>query len=167
MPCDCAQYQPIELDRKSINRRIKESRSIRKRLTQIAEDRGLRLFLFRCPDCGQFWQSGHEWNFADQEYLFHVPPIEIAEWQREPYQQPAAMMIYSAVMRDFVARCTFEPSDSSCRSCRAEGCRERAIQFSVFCREHHVKSLQERQQLPKPPVGRLFPPYYVESPNAA
>jgi len=107
MPCDCAQYQPIELDRKSINRRIKESRSIRKRLTQIAEDRGLRLFLFRCPDCGQFWQSGHEWNFADQEYLFHVPPIEIAEWQREPYQQPAAMMIYSAVMRDFVARCTF------------------------------------------------------------
>jgi hypothetical protein len=164
MPCDCAQFQPIELDRQSITRRIKQSPAIRKRLTQVAEHTGLRLYLFRCPECGQLWQSGHEWNFADREYLFHVPPIEVADWQSEPYRQPAAMMIYSAVMRDFFARCTFEPGDSSCRT---EGCRERAIRFSVFCREHHIESLQQRQQLPKTPVGRMFPPYYVESPNAA
>jgi hypothetical protein len=160
MPCDCTHYQSIELDRQSITRRIKESSAIRKRLTQVAENTDLRLYLFRCPECGQFWQSGHEWNFADREYLFRVPSIEVADWQHEPYQQPAAMMIYSAVMRNFFARAKFETGDSPCR---AEGCTERALRLSVFCCDHHIQSLQQRGQLPKKPVGRLFPPYYVES----
>ena len=155
MSCDCANYTPIELDRQSITRRIKQSPAIRKRLVQIAEHPDLRLYLFRCPDCGQLWQSGHEWNFADQEYLFQVPPIEIADWQREPYQQPAAMMIYSAVIRDFCARANFEPTDSQCS---ADGCTERAIRFSVLCQRHHIESIQQRGRLPKKPVGRLFPP---------
>jgi hypothetical protein len=163
MPCDCAQFQPIELDRLSITRRIKKSPAIRKRLTQIAEHTGLWLYLFRCPECGQFWQSGHEWNFGDREYLFHVPPIEVSVWQSEPYCQPAAMMIYSAEMEDFCARNTFEPGDSPCRS---EGCRERAIQFSVFCLDHHIESLQQLELLLRAPVGRLFPPYYVNSDTA-
>ncbi len=60
MPCDCTHYPPIELDRQNISRRIKQSPQIRKRLTQIAEHSELRLFLFRCPECGQLWQSGHE-----------------------------------------------------------------------------------------------------------
>lgn len=160
MSCDCAQYQPIELDRQSITRRIKQSPSIRKRLTQIAEYSDLRLYLFRCPDCGQIWQSGHEWNFADREYLFHVPPIDVEEWQREPYHQPAAMMIYSAVMQNFFARGKFETCDSTCR---ANGCTQRALQLSVFCRDHQIESLQRQGRLPKKPVGRLFPPYYVAS----
>ena len=163
MPCDCTDYPPIELDRQSVSRRIKQSPRIRKRLTQIAEHPELRLFLFRCPECGQLWQSGHEWNFADREYLFHVPPVEVADWQREPYRQPAAMMIYSAVMQDFCARATFEMSDSPCRH---DGCTQRAVRFSVFCRDHHIESLQQRGQLPKKPVGRLFPPYYVEASDA-
>jgi hypothetical protein len=162
MLCDCANYQPIELDRKSITRRIKQSPQIRKGLTQIAEHTDLRLYLFRCPECGQLWQSGHEWNFADREYLFQVPPVEVADWHREPYQQPAGMMIYSAVMRDFCARATFDTGDSPCR---ADGCTQRALRLSVFCREHHIESLQQRGQLPKKPVGRLFPPYYVEPQN--
>ena len=164
MTCNCANFQPIELDRESINRRIKQSPAIRGRLTQIADHPGLRLYLFRCPDCGQFWQSGHEWNFEDQEYLFQVPPIDITDWQYEPYQQPAGMMIYSAVMRDFCARANFEPRDEMCQ---AEGCSEHAIRFAVFCRRHHIESLQKLGKLPKSPVGRLFPPYYVEPPNAA
>jgi hypothetical protein len=163
MSCDCTQFRPIELDRESINQRIKQSPVIRKRLTQIAEHTGLRLYLFRCPDCGQLWQSGHEWNFADREYLFQVPPIDVADWQAEPYQQPAAMMIYSAVMRDFCVRATFEPRDEKCR---AEGCSEQSTRFSVFCRRHHIESLLKLGKLPKSSVGRLFPPYYVESPNA-
>jgi len=157
MPCDCAQYQPIELDRKSIKRRIKESPAIRERLTQIAEHVGLRLFLFRCPECGQFWQSGHEWHFADREYVFHVPPIDLAEWQREPYRQPAAMMLYSASMEDFFARAPFETGDASCR---IDGCGEHALRLSVFCRDHHIESLQQGGRLPKKPPGRLSPPYY-------
>ena len=160
MSCDCSQYEPIELDRKSITRRIKQSSAIRKCLTQIAEHRPLGLFLFRCPECGQLWQSGHEWNLGDREYLFHVPAIEVAEWQREPYQQPAAMMIYSAVMRDFCSRASFETSEASCQ---VEGCSRRAIRLSVFCGDHHIESLERNGRLPKRPVGRLFPPYYVES----
>src|SRR4051812_46868897 len=115
MPCDCTQFAPIELDRESIMQRIKQSPGLRKRLTQIADNSELRIYLFRCADCGQLWQSGHEWNFADKEYLFQVPPVEIAEWQREPFQQPAAMMIYSTVMRDLFARTKFEDGDSPCR----------------------------------------------------
>jgi signal peptidase I len=34
---------------------------------------------------GRAVTSGH---FRDREYLFHVPPIEIADWQSEPYRQP-------------------------------------------------------------------------------
>ena len=117
MSCDCTDYPPIELDRQSISRRIRQS-------PQIAEDPELWLYLFRCPECGQFWQSGHEWNFADREYLFQVPAIEANDWKREPYQQPAAMMIYSALMRDFCARAAFEIGDSPCR---AEGCTGRAM----------------------------------------
>lgn len=157
MSCDCIQFLPIELNRKSITRRIKESPEIRKRLELIAEHAGLRLYLFRCAACGQFWQTGHEWNFADREYLFHVPPTEIEDWQREPYQQPAAMMIFSAVMTDFFALNTFETGTSACRSL---GCEEMAIRFSVLCLTHHIESLRNLRQLPQPPLGRMFPPYY-------
>jgi hypothetical protein len=162
MPCDCAEFQPIELDRRSITRRIKQSPPIRKRLTRIAENAETRLGLFRCPERGQLWQSGHEWHFADREYLFHVPPIEVTDWLIEPYQQPAAMFTYSAAMEIFCARATFEARDSPCR---ADGCAQRAIRLSVFCREHHIESLQQAGRLPKKPVGRLFPPYYVETPD--
>jgi hypothetical protein len=163
MACDCAKFQPIELDRESITRRINESPALRKRLIQIAEHSEWRLHLFRCPECGQLWQSGREWNFQDQEYLFQVPAIEIADWQREPYGQPAAMMIYSAVMGKYCARSSSELSDSTCRS---EGCSKRAIRFSIFCFKHHIESLQKLGQLPKEPRGRLFPPYYVERPSS-
>lgn len=47
MSCDCAKYQPIELDRKSITRRINQSPAIRKRLTQIAEHPGFTSFAVR------------------------------------------------------------------------------------------------------------------------
>lgn len=160
MSCDCKNFPPIELDRQSITRRIKESKAIRKRLTQIAENAEIRIFLFRCPECGQLWQSGHEWNFADQEYLFQVPQIETADWENEPFQQPAAMMTYSALMREFFNKNTFDCSDSQCRT---EGCTERAIRFSAFCRDHHIASLQRRGSLPSKPNGRMFPPYHVES----
>jgi hypothetical protein len=160
MPCDCSTIMPVELDRESINRRIKESSAIRKNLTQVAENAGLRLYLFKCPECGQFWQSGHEWNFADREYLFQVPAVEVADWQNEPYRQPAAMMIWSAVMRDFFSRSKFEDSEAPCRT---HGCTAKAVRLSVFCRDHHIKSLQQQGVLPKNPIGRLFPPYFVET----
>jgi hypothetical protein len=164
MACDCTDFIPIELDRASISRRIKQSPAIRKQLTQIAEHTGLRLYLFCCPECGKFWQSGHEWNFGDREYLFQVPPIDMADWLTLPYQQPAAMMIYSSVMRNFFSQNTFE---ATAEPCRTVGCRSKAVRFSVYCRDHHIESLQSKNMLAKPPVGRLFPPYFVETSGRA
>jgi hypothetical protein len=158
MTCDCAKYQPISLDRKSINRRIKESPAIRKKLSPVADNDTLRICLFRCPECGQLWQSGHEWNFGDREYVFRVPPIDVSEWQREPYAQPAAMMIHSASMHMFFTRNKFEQGDAPCRT---EGCNKRAVRLSVFCLDHHVSALQRQGMLARKPIGRLFPPYFA------
>lgn len=160
MSCACSQHQPIELDRKSITKRIRESGAIKSSLQIIDENLQLRLSLFRCPTCGQLWQSGHEWNFADEEYLFQVPATDVTEWKREPFAQPAAMMIYSTVMRDYFARASCEAGDSKCR---ADDCTQPALRFSVFCRDHHVEELQRLGKLPKKPVGKLFSPYYIET----
>jgi hypothetical protein len=154
MACECADYTPIELDRASITRRITQSPAIRTRLTQVSEHSEFRLALFRCLECGQFWQSGHEWNFADREYLFQVPPIEVSDWLSEPYRQPAAMMIYDAAMRNFFSRNTFEETD---KPCRVEDCAAKANKLSVYCRNHHIETLQKKNMLVKPPIGRLFP----------
>jgi hypothetical protein len=164
MSCDCSQFQPIELDRTSITKRIKQSPTLRKRFTAISENAELRLTLFRCPHCAQLWQSGHEWNFADQEYLFQVPPIEIEEWQRESYRQPAAMMIYSVSMQTFLPNCVSDPSGPKCR---VEGCPKLVVKHSVFCPEHHIESFERVGRIPKRPVGRLFPPYFIRTPPAA
>jgi len=159
MRCKCEAFKPIELDRKSINARIKESRTIKSCLHALAENSELRITLFRCPECGRFWQSGHEWNFGDVEYLFQVPEVEIAEWLREPYAQPAAMMIFSTMMRDSFQRSRLEECSVPCR---VEGCQFMALRLSVFCRRHHIESLQKTHRLPQKPVGRFFAPYYEE-----
>ena len=156
--CNCSVFKPLELDRRSIKRRMKESPSLEKRLVRLAENPDLRLSLYRCPECGQLWQSGWEWNLGGQVYLFQVPAIEVTEWQREPFRQPGAMMIYSAIMSDFFARTTFATDDNPCRM---EGCQARALRVSVFCRDHHIESLQASGRLPKEPIGRLFPPYTI------
>jgi hypothetical protein len=154
--CRCSSFTPIELDRNSVSQRIKETPRIRKSLERIAENEQLRISLFRCPTCRQMWQSGHEWNFGDKEYVFQVPTVEIPDWMRDPFQQPAAMMIYSAGMERFFRQEFVETADP----CRSAGCSKRAIRFSVLCLDHHIESLQQIGNLPKPPVGRMFPPYF-------
>jgi hypothetical protein len=160
MSCNCSKYQPIELDRKSISRRTKESRSIKQQLKLLAENLESNLQLFECSVCGQLWQNGREWNFANQEYLFQVPKIDVEVWKREPFAQPAAMMIYSAMMENYCARTTFETGDSKCR---VENCTNRALRFSVFCKDHHIEELQRIKTLPKKPSGKMFPPYHVKA----
>jgi len=160
MSCDCQKFPPISFDRKSISTRIKESKALKKRLRVVAEDKQLSIALFDCPVCGEMWQSGREWNFANEEYLFRVPLISSEEWNREHYRQPAAMAMYSAVMSQHFERAIFTPSTQKCRK---DGCDEWSSSVGVFCQRHQVESLQERGQLPKPPAGRLFPPYYEET----
>lgn len=160
MDCNCAKYSPITLDRTAIKRQIKDSPGILKSLTPTAHHPELEVTLFACPTCGQSWQDGFEWNFGNARYVFQVPEIETQEWLTTPYAQPAAMMIYSAVMEDFFKKNTFEATSSICG---AEGCAEYSVKFSRFCRDHHIESLQRSRLLVKPPIGRLFPPYYVSA----
>ena len=158
--CDCANYPHLTLDRKAISTRIKQSKSLKMRLQVVADDAPLAIALYRCPACGETWQSGREWNFANEEYLFRVPAASAEDWQREHYRQPAAMMIYSAMMKQHYERVRFSPSTDKCA---AEGCGELASKVGMFCQRHQIESLQKSGLLPSPPKGKLFPPYYEKS----
>ncbi|MCI1187033.1 hypothetical protein MON38_06350 [Hymenobacter sp. DH14] len=163
MNCTCFQYSALELDRRSINKRIKATAAILKPLVLLAENPTLRLKLLRCPHCAQHWQTGWEWSLRGSEYAYHVPEIDLADWQQEPYLQPAAWMVYGAMMEPYYAKNTFEPSN---KPCGVAGCPHRAIRFSGVCEPHHVEQLQQFGMLPKRPVGRLFPPYGATAPAA-
>jgi hypothetical protein len=160
MHCDCPSYAPIELDRKSVSRRIKESKSLRKRLSTIAQQNSIKLLT--CASCGQYWQSGREWNFANEEYFFQVPKISIEDWLSEQYAQPAALMVYSSAMNEYLKNADLTRSEQVCKKLN---CGKHAVRHSVLCAEHHIESLQRGRQLPPTPIGKLFPPYY--SKNAA
>lgn len=156
MACTCSQFPPLELRRPSINKRIKATAAILKPLLLLAESDATGLKLLRCPQCAQCWQTGREWNFGNGEYAFHVPAIEAEAWLQEPYLQPAACMLYQAMMQAYYEKNTFEPSD---RPCRVAQCPCLAIRFSGVCEQHHVEQLQQFGILPKLPPGRPFPPY--------
>ena len=156
MDCTCTQYTPLTLDRKSISKRIKASKTIIKALNLLAEGGPLQLKLLQCPVCQQYWQTGREWNFGNGEYVFQVPAIEPAEWLAEPYSQPAAWLIYGAVTENYFSKNSFEQGPNPCR---VVGCPELAIRLSGVCQAHHIAQLEQFGLLPKRPTGRLFAPY--------
>lgn len=153
MNCRCAEYEPIELDRKSINERIKETKSLKTQLKVIAKYQKANAGhkLLRCPGCQQFWQASYAWNFGAKEYLFKVPEISVDEWLEEPYMQPDEMLMCGSLNEE-IMRQDFE---ETVNSCRAEGCSNRAVRWHVLCKSHYLAS-----QL-KSPQGRLFPPYKI------
>ena len=156
MDCTCSQFPPLELDRRSIRKRMKATAAILKPLELLAENEALKLKLFQCPQCAQYWQTGWEWNLGGTEYAFQVPAIEVEAWLQEPYLQLAAWMIYAAMMESYYAKNTFESSE---KPCAVAQCSNRAVRFSGVCEHHHVAQLQQFGMLPKRPIGRLFPPY--------
>jgi predicted RNA-binding Zn-ribbon protein involved in translation (DUF1610 family) len=160
MSCQCSQYEPIELCRPSIRKRIKATRAIKRELEVVATNNENNLTLFKCPTCGQLWQNGREWNFGNDEYVFQVPETSVVDWLTEPYQQPAAMMIYDAVMSRFEAGIDRTPSN---RNCKHPDCNEAALRNTVHCRTHHIEAMQRTSQLPPAPTGRVFPPYHYNT----
>ncbi|GAB3639183.1 hypothetical protein GCM10027422_47740 [Hymenobacter arcticus] len=156
MSCSCSHYAPLTLTRPSITKRIKATKNLLGTLQLLAEDEHTALKLLACPHCGQYWQTGREWNFGHREYAFQVPVITVAEWLAQPYTQPAAWLIYGAVMGDYLAENTFAPGAAPCR---VAGCQRLASQGMSLCKEHHIGQLQQFGILPKRPNGRLFAPY--------
>jgi hypothetical protein len=156
MKCTCPQFTPLELTRKSINKRIKASKAILKSLVLLATSEASALKLLQCPACNQYWQTGREWNFGNEEYPFQVPEINVADWLQEAYTQPASWLIYLASMQQYMAKTTMEEGD---KQCAVAGCQRRAIKFSGSCELHHIEQLQRVGLLPKRPTGKLFAPY--------
>jgi hypothetical protein len=161
MPCTCSKYPPLDLSRASINKRIKATQAILKPLVLLAANEDSKLKLLQCPQCAQYWQTGWEWNLGGTEYAFQVPPIAVADWQQEPYGQPAAWMVYTALMQNYFSKTTLEPSE---KPCRVAQCPHLATKFSGVCEQHHIEQLQQFGVLPKRPMGRLFPPYHLSVP---
>lgn len=157
--CDCDKYPPLELLRESINGRIRQSRALHRRLAILGRHPGHEHILYQCPVCQQTWQGSRAWNWGNDEYLFAVPQVPLCEWMSEPYVQPDELLIFVAVMRDFLERQTWEPTE---RACGQQGCPKAAIKLSAFCREHHVANLQRSRLLPASPSGRWFDPYRAE-----
>jgi hypothetical protein len=164
MNCECSKYEPLELYREAISKRIKQTKTLLKKLETIAGQGDGEHKLLKCSVCGQSWQSSRAWNWGNDEYLFQVPTIQIDEWLSEPYMQPDEMLIYSAVMQTYMEKNNFVETE---RECRAEGCVKRAVELTVFCLEHHIESLQDAGALSKDPKGRWFPPYDRAGTNGA
>jgi hypothetical protein len=156
MSCSCPSFSALELSHSAITKRIKATRRLLSELEQLSENKLASLKLLVCSQCGQYWQTGREWNFEYKEYAFQVPTITVDAWQAQPYTQPASWLIYEAVMGDYIAKNTFEPSD---KQCRVAECEKQAIKSSGVCKEHHIAQLQHFRILPKQPSGRLFAPY--------
>jgi hypothetical protein len=153
--CSCAKYLPLELSRDQVEKRIKESQVIQKSLDLQCESPNGHS-LFQCKFCKQAWQLSSAWNWGGKTYVFKVPNIEISEWLDNPYVSPADMLIYSALVDEYLAKNNLIASD---KSCKIENCREKALMKNVLCKYHFIESLQKVGLLPKPPVGRIFAPY--------
>ena len=154
--CSCSSFRDLEFVRKDISKRIKESRSLRKSLELVSSHTDAEHKLYRCQSCGQMWQGSRAWNWGNDEYLFKVPIIEVADWLENVFVQPDELLIYVAVVGEYWHRNRFDLSE---KICRAQSCSRNAIANSVLCLRHHMESLQRAHMLPTSPVGRWFPPY--------
>lgn len=156
MTCECSKFGPIDLCREEISTRIKETLELANGFESIARHNGGEHKLLKCRTCGQYWQISRAWNWGNDEYLFKVPGIQTEEWLFEPYVQPDELLMYNSMMHDYIKKNNFVKKETECQ---AEGCRNRAVQFSVFCVEDQIKSLQNAGVLPKTVQGRWFAPY--------
>lgn len=158
MDCNCEKYEHLELFRQSVDKRIKETKKIKKNLEKLANQKDNSVFLWKCPICNQLWQNSSAWNWGAREYIFKVPEISIENWIEQPFVQPDELIIYCAMLEQFEKKNTFIERNVKCRN---ENCENNTIQFSVFCKKHHIESLQKAKVLPSFPEGKLFEPYFL------
>lgn len=93
--CNCEEFPHLELDRKQISKRIRESKELFKKLTVLYKKRGIEYELYQCPFCNQLWQCSRAWVSGNEKYLFRVPPISLEEWLEEPYASPDEWLDYN------------------------------------------------------------------------
>ncbi len=158
--CTCAEYADIEFQRKAVRARIKVTPALRRTLSLVAKHKDGEHKLYSCPACGQFWQSSRAWNWGAEEYLFRVPTVDTASWLAEVFVQPDELLIFTAVMSQFLRQNRFSPGPAACT---VAGCSSHAVIGVGTCLRHHVEALQREHQLPSAPLGRWFSPYVREN----
>lgn len=158
--CSCAEYEHIEFLRSAVRKRINASRALKKSLTLLAKHPEAEHKLYQCTQCNQLWQGSRAWNWGNDEYLYRVPHIETSQWFERVFVQPDELLIFTAVIGDFIGRNKFVASEAPCS---VNGCSRNAVTGLSACLPHHVRQLQRSHQLPAEPVGRWFEPYAREN----
>jgi hypothetical protein len=158
--CSCSRYEDLEFLREAIAKRIRESGPLKKVLVLVADHPTKEHKLYRCSSCGQLWQGSRAWNWGNDEYLFKVPPIEPDAWNSEVFVRPDELLIFTAIVGDFLNQNTFAEKEAPCS---VSGCERRAVSGSVNCLRHHLESLQRARTMPAYPTGRWFKPYVREN----
>ncbi len=155
MTCRCSEFEPPKLSRGGIVDRIREGKLLKKTLHLVARDTQEQDGLWKCPICGQLWQSSCKGDYRKRECFFQVPPVELEEWRREPFADPAALFNFVHAMRSFVEASRGAETE---RACGSAGCARHALSGCKFCLIHHMEMLR-KAKLPFAPRGRLLEPY--------
>lgn len=153
--CDCADYGHLELERKAISKRIRETPDIIGDFALVTAVADGAHTLYRCPKCRQLWQQSYAWNWGSRPYAFRVPRIGWREWLKRPYVHPSDILEFMWGMNNFLQQ-SFTPSRRNCARAR---CSRKAIRLSAHCLKHHVQALQKAELLSSNPEGRWFGPY--------
>ncbi|MBM6616949.1 hypothetical protein [Bacillus suaedaesalsae] len=156
MGCECNNFDVIELQRNDISKRIKETKTLKKKLKLLAKHPNGEDQLYECDKCEQLWQGSYAWNFGNGEYLFKVPKVDTEKWHVEQFVAPDEILIYLAIMDRFLTENRFEVSEEFCKK---DHCINKAVKGLNFCLKHHIKSLQNIGTLPQTPSGKLFETY--------
>ncbi len=131
-------YPHIQFRRTDVTKRIRETKAILKTLTLVAESPDSEHKLYSDPNTGELWQLARAWNWGAEPYCFLVPAIDPEDWKREQFVDPDELLIFAAVMSQFLARPSVQ------RMADPKG---------------HVENLQQVSVLPRNPKGRWFGPY--------
>jgi len=135
-------YPHIPFDRKEISKRIKETKALIKAFKLIAEHPDKEHKLYQDEASQEFWQLAYAWNLGSKPYCFLVPAISVDEWKKERYVDPDELLIYVALMKDYLS----VPANQQ-----------------IGNLPDHIKQLQKIGNLPKDPEGRWFGPYKPEN----
>ena len=139
MTCDCEKYERLEACRHCIYERIHPTKTLTKKLELIAEKKDEDNSLLKCPVCHQLWQESVSRNWGTTKYLFKVPEILVANWISESFVEPESILNYLSSRREYEKKQAFIERNEKCRK---ENCDKNAVQYTVFCKEHQIESLQ-------------------------
>ena len=96
-------FPHIEFTREAISKRARQTKKIIASLKLIAEHPDNEHKLYFDEKRNVYWQYASAWNWGAKPYCFLVPEISIEDWNQERYVDPDEMLIYGALMQQYLA----------------------------------------------------------------